>query len=100
MFSNGKTKVTLADFHGPPTAGCVYTTSNELSRSYGLAVGDVLVAMDGIHVENMGQAEFLRQAGTDTKMRVIVWQRTAYREIEVDLPGRRFGVIVKNLKGD
>lgn len=100
VFSNGKIKVTLADFRGPPTGGCVYTTSNELSRSYGLAVGDVLVARDGIRVENLEQDTFLVEASTDPKMRLIVWQRTAYREIEVYLPGRRFGVIVKNLKGD
>lgn len=100
VFPNGKIKVTLADFDKPPTDGCVYTTANELSRSYGLAIGDVLVARDGMRVENMSQDEFVLQAGTDTKMRLIVWQRTAYREIEVDLPGRRFGVIVKNLKAE
>ena len=92
LFPKGLEKVTLAQFKEPPDSGIFLKEANAATESYGLAVGDVLVAVDGVRDRNLAQYTYLRSLSSGTKMKVIVWSRHAYREIETDLPERKFGV--------
>lgn len=98
IFPKGQIKVTLADLHDAPTGGTVLAGANESTRRYDLAEGDVIVALDGILAESRAQYTFLRASSKEPKMRLIVWTAKGYREIEVELPGRLFGVDILDLQ--
>ena len=98
LFPKGQIKVTLAELHDAPTGGTVLSGTNEVTTGYGLGAGDVIVALDGILAESEAQYTFLRGLSTDPRMRLIVWTAKGYREIDVELPDRLFGVPIHNLR--
>jgi tetratricopeptide (TPR) repeat protein len=92
LFPNGIEKVSLADFHGPPTDGVLIQGQNSLLLSAGLRAGDVIVALGGNRTHTFAQYSYLRDAQSDPIMDLIVWQGDAYHEIRAVPPNHRFNV--------
>ena len=98
LFPNGLVKVTLAELHDAPTGGTILAGDNAAMSRYGLSAGDVIVALDGIRADGKAQYTYLRELSSDPKMRLIIWTAKSYREIDVELPGRIFGVTIRDLR--
>ena len=98
LFPGGVKKVVLADLQGEPEGGAVLKTTNEKTAAYGLAVGDVFVAVDGCLARSKAQYFYLRSLSDDPKIRLIIWNPKGYREIEANLPERQFGVDLGDYK--
>ena len=98
LFPGGVKKVALADLQGEPAGGAVLKTTNEKTAAYGLAVGDVFVAVDGCLARSKAQYFYLRSLSDDPKIRLIIWNPKGYREIEANLPDRQFGVDLGDYK--
>ena len=60
-FPNQQTKVKLSDFTELPTIG-IYIKSTNPNTVKGFEVGDVIVALDGIRVENLAQYYYIRDS--------------------------------------
>lgn len=92
IFPEGIRKVSLTDFKDPPVDGVLIVEDGNRLRKAGLSVNDVIVAIDGIQVHDFRQYEVVRGWSYDPVMRLIVWQKVKYAEVEVRLQNRRFGV--------
>lgn len=92
LFPKGMEKVSLADFHAPPTDGVLIEQQDNALTSYDLRVGDVIVALDGTRTHNFVQYSYLRDSQTVPELDLIVWQGSAYHEIKANPPNHRFGV--------
>ncbi len=92
LFPKGMEKVSLSDFHGPPTDGVLIQGQNDTLTSYGLRAGDVILALGGTRAHTMMQYTYLRDSQTAPEMDLIVWQGSAYHEIKAAPPNHLFGV--------
>ena len=91
LFPNRMKKVTLEDFKDAAVSGVEITsTSYELNR-HSIREGEVIVALDGIQVENQQQYFAVRGMKPDAPLQLILWNGSEYREIEASVPDRRFG---------
>jgi hypothetical protein len=91
-FPAGMKKVTLTDFKEPPKNGAQITSDSEVTRTWGLKNGDVIVALDGVQVESFPQYDFVRALQpSSTPLDLIIWDGTQYRQATASAPGRRFG---------
>jgi tetratricopeptide (TPR) repeat protein len=92
LFPDGIQKVSLSDFHDPPSDGVVIRQQNNTVRSAGLNSGDVIVSVFGVRVHNFKQYGYGRELTSTPEMDLIVWQGDAYHELKPSVPGHRFGV--------
>lgn len=92
LFPKGIEKVSLSDFHGPPTDGVLIRQENDLLKSAGLRVSNVIVAVYGISVHDLRQYTYGRDTKTTPELDLIVWQGDAYREFKPSPPRHRFGL--------
>jgi tetratricopeptide (TPR) repeat protein len=92
MFPHGTEKAALAQFTSAPNDGVLIQQSNDLVKSAGLKVGDVIVAAQGMRVHNMRQYTYARETRETAELDLIVWQGQGYREIKASPPHHRFGV--------
>ena len=92
LFPKGMEKVSLNDFHGPPTDGVLIKQQNDLLASSGLRIGDVIVALDGTRTHTHAQYAYIRDLQTSLELDLIVWQGSAYHVVKANPPNRRFGV--------
>jgi hypothetical protein len=58
--------------------------------TFGLQVGDLIVAFDGTQVENNEQYTLVDSSTTDSSMRWIVWRDHRYHEISAWGPERNW----------
>lgn len=91
-FPTGMKKVALSDFAGEPRKGVKVTGTSEHTHRWKLRAGDIIVALDGIRVENFPQYDAVRslQRGS-TPLALIIWDGMRYRELSASVPDRRFG---------
>ncbi|HUB87152.1 MAG TPA: hypothetical protein VMB22_04615, partial [Verrucomicrobiae bacterium] len=92
LFPGGLEKVSLSDFHGPPTDGVLVEQENDKTKAAGLKQGDVIVAVYGYRMHNFKQYSWGREWSTEPELNLIVWQDGTYREIKANLPSHLFGV--------
>jgi tetratricopeptide (TPR) repeat protein len=92
LFPGGQKKVSLDDFHQPPTDGVYLMDNSDLLAAAGMKKGDVIVALQGTAVHDEQQYTYLRDALLQDEMDLIVWQGDGYHEIKSSPPGHRFGV--------
>jgi tetratricopeptide (TPR) repeat protein len=92
LFPNGMEKVSLVDFHGPPTDGVSILQQNESLTAAGLRIGDVIVALNSTRTHTFNQYVFIRDALTGPELDLIVWQGSGYHEIKASPPNHKFGV--------
>lgn len=97
VFPGGMTKVTLADFKtAAPRRGVLIDGTSPKMTPFGLREGMVIVAMNGIRTDTFTQYQLVRALTSEPLIRLIVWDGAAYRVSEGSLPGRRFGVDMKD----
>jgi hypothetical protein len=89
VFPNGVKNVNILSFSGAPAAGCLIVADGVQAQLAGLQVGDIIVALDGIQVENEEQHLFVDATGTDSRMTWIVWRGHRYQEISAWVPERK-----------
>jgi hypothetical protein len=92
LFPKGIQKVSKTDFHGPPTDGVLIRQQNDLLKSAGMKLGDVIVAVYGIRVHDFRQYNYGRGLKDTPEMDLIVWQGDTYREFKPSPPDHRFGL--------
>ena len=92
MFPNGKERVSVADFHGPPKDGVSILQQSDCLTAAGMRAGDVIVALNGTRTRKVDQFTYVQDSLTGLEMDLIVWQGNSYREIKSSPPNRRFGV--------
>ena len=92
LFPGGLEKVSLSDFHGPPTDGVLVEQENDRTKAAGLKQGDVIVAVYSYRMHNFKQYSWGREWSTEPELDLIVWQDGTYREIKANLPSHLFGV--------
>jgi len=95
---SGKTAVTLSSFTNPPTSGVQFDQTTDAMKQNGLSSDDIVVACDGTQVENTEQYTATRDASDSPSMKLIIWDGQSYRELNVNQPGRRFGVEMHDYK--
>jgi tetratricopeptide (TPR) repeat protein len=91
-FPQGMKKVTIGSFSGPPESGMEFTGASDSMRKFGIAAGQVIVALDGYAVQNKAQYTAIRSLSDSPEMKFIIWDGQTYREITASQPGRLFGV--------
>jgi tetratricopeptide (TPR) repeat protein len=94
-FPNGLERVALQNFQSPPVDGAAFSSASHTLEKWGLKAGDVVVALDGYRVRTEQQYLGVRSISNDPKMVLIVWRDGQYRQVDVTLDGRRFGVDLK-----
>jgi hypothetical protein len=93
-----KKQVTLASFTGAPTGGVQFDQTTDEMMDNHLSSDDVIVACDGIQVENAQQYTSVRDATDSSAMTLIVWDGKRYHELYVHQPHRKFGVQMHTYK--
>jgi hypothetical protein len=71
-----------------PARGIYIESDTEAARQAGLRAGDIIVAVDGWHVENMAQYRAARAFPLEGKVAWTVWRGNGHTTIEV--PDKRF----------
>jgi hypothetical protein len=90
VFPGGIVPVVMPSLQDPPTTGIEVTSVGKLGERLGMRVGDIVVAVDGMRVQNLAQYYAVKTASLDPVMRVIVWRDLKY--VEVTAPLRYGGV--------
>jgi hypothetical protein len=90
IFPRGVRKVTLADFKSGPSDGVIVREENDLTDEAGLKSGNIIVATQGIRVQNFEQYDYARDSSENPELVLIVWQGNGYREIRASPPDHRF----------
>jgi hypothetical protein len=94
QFPKGMEQVSLKDFNSPPVDGVMVKDQNELSRSAGLGIGDVIVALNGIRTRNLAQYLAIRGSLTVPEMTMIVWQGKQYKQLVASPPEHKFNILI------
>jgi len=97
-FPLGKLEVTLAAFTNPPTSGVQFDQTTDDMTQNQLSSDQIIVACDGIEVDNVQQYTNVRDATDSSAMTLIVWDGKGYHEIYVHQTNRKFGVEIHNYK--
>lgn len=98
VFPSGIKDVTVASFSGRPKSGVLIEEENSLLRDCGLKSGDIVVAFDRRQVDTFEQYMFIRSLSDSPSFRLIAYHDGEYREVQVSIPERRFGVKMVTLK--
>jgi tetratricopeptide (TPR) repeat protein len=99
-FSNGLQPEPTAMDKAPARGVYIYTQTPSLRRA-GLRVGDIVVGLEGWLVESVEQYQSINAFFVKPEMKVTVWRGGKLVTIETIMPGRLFGVELKDypLKG-
>jgi tetratricopeptide (TPR) repeat protein len=96
-FPRGLQKLQPEDLNGPPKAGARIKSESNLTKKYGLKIGDVFVGVDGYRVGSELQYVFVRNIETDgSNLEVVVWNGKEYRTIKAVLPSKKFGCEIED----
>jgi tetratricopeptide (TPR) repeat protein len=96
VFPNGMTKVTFASFQGKPQQGVRIWGNSPLLTAAGLHSNDIIVALNGVGIENNPQYVVMVRELVDPAMDLIVWQGNAYIEVKASPPGHKFGILTSS----
>ncbi len=92
VVKGGLVAVSMASFSGVPDEGALVEGENEQTKRVGLAVNDVIVALNGFRVRDFKSYSWIR-GHVDTKgLDLIFWHDGSYRQISATPPEKRFGV--------
>ena len=95
LFPEGLREVDLSDFTLKPEKGVIILSSSQKLREYGLASGDIIVAIDGYQVDNLEQYYIVRDKSDEPQVRFIVWHKNRYLNVDAKLKNRKFGVDIE-----
>lgn len=93
VFPNGFQEAGKADFDtSKPAKGCRLEGASDITRALGIRSGDIIVAVDGKHVENQAQFGMLMRCTLDPHVRLTYRRGRQVTEIDCQLPDRRLQV--------
>jgi tetratricopeptide (TPR) repeat protein len=98
LFPQGMRPFAQPEAPVPPTRGIRFAKQTWYLGRQGLAPDAVIVALDGIQVENQQQYLLVRELKWEDDMTLVVFQGGAYRTLQVAPPRRRFGVDLKDYR--
>jgi tetratricopeptide (TPR) repeat protein len=81
-----------------PRDGAVFKGANDNTKRFGIAWGNVVVAVDGFRVHDYSSYDVLRALSQSPRMRLVIWRGKSYDEVEVELWDRRFRVDIEDYK--
>jgi len=90
VFPGGIVPVVMPSLREAPTTGIEVESVGKLGAREGMCLNDIVVAVDGIRVQNRTQYYAAKTASIDPVMRLIVWRDLKY--IEVTAPLRYGGI--------
>jgi hypothetical protein len=82
----------------PPATGACFTVGSDKLREHGLSVRHVVVALDGIPVENRDQYLAARSVSDSPDMTLFIWNGRTYSEVKANVPGRRFNTDLRDYR--
>jgi hypothetical protein len=95
VFPKGMARVTGASLSGAPADGVLVQGTGVIGAREGLKIGDVVVAVDGLLVQNANQYRVARGASADPIIRFTVWRDGQYVEVPARL---RLGWVVSGIE--
>ncbi len=98
VFPEGIEHVTLKDFNGAPRDGMMLGSENNATRAAGLHKGEVIVALNGIHVHSKEQYMYVWSLDSKPELDLIVGKGGQYREVKASPPNRSFGASFPNYR--
>ncbi len=99
LFPDAMVTVVLEDFTVPPKSGVKFRNTNRTMREFGLKTGDVIVAMDGIKIDNCDQYRAIVNDADNPEFSVIVWRNNSYERLKANLTRRYFNWQMENHSG-
>ncbi|HEX6974045.1 MAG TPA: hypothetical protein VF147_06560 [Vicinamibacterales bacterium] len=87
VFPGGIQRVTLPQLSGTPQGGVILESIGETGKRAGLAVGDAVVAVDGIRIHNLEQYRAAKKSSADPLMHFIIWRNREYMSIDAPVRG-------------
>lgn len=82
FFPDGMKEVTVSDFHGNPQRGLKVTKADWMEPSSPLKAGTIIVAINGVPVEDRIQFDVLTHLTDKDSAAVIFWDGTKFSETE------------------
>jgi tetratricopeptide (TPR) repeat protein len=76
---------------GQPTRGVVVTKDDEQARKAGLQAGDLVIGLEGWHIETLEQFRAVNAFYENDLVRVTAWRGKAFT-VDIPAAGRRLGV--------
>jgi hypothetical protein len=98
VFPDGREEVNVAALSGVPATGLVLTSSSKTCAGLGLVPGDVIVAINGVRVQNESQYFYQMDTAPSEKVDLIVWSHPTYRTIAAILPNHRLGATIATFR--
>lgn len=95
VFPHGMTP--YRPLEGPPARGVGFQSYSVNANDAGIQRDAVIVAIQGIAVENTAQYYLARSLTLEETLTLVVYQGGAYRTVTVFLPGQLFGVDLKDV---
>jgi hypothetical protein len=89
IFPEGLRHIKIDDLKAPPNDGILLSRTGRLAERAGLRVGDVLVAIDGVQIQNKDQYYFARALSYDSNITYLLFRAGRYLELKANLPQRR-----------
>jgi len=85
VFPGGPVRIALPTLTTAPRDGVSVEKSGLLGERNGIRVGDIIVGIDGIRVQNMWQYYAARMASAEPTVRFVVWRDLRYIEVPAQL---------------
>jgi hypothetical protein len=96
VFPAGVTRIVLPTLTDAPRDGISVETAGSLGEQNGIRSGDIIIAVDGIRVQNVWQYHAAKGASLDPVVRYTVWRDLRYFEVPATLRFSWFGSGVVN----
>jgi tetratricopeptide (TPR) repeat protein len=81
VFPGGITRLSLPTLKDPPTSGVEVTGVEKLGERCNVHVHDIVVAVDGIRVQNLAQYYSAKTNSLDPVMHLVIWRDLKYSEV-------------------
>jgi len=100
VFPEGLPKADMSMFSAAPKRGVLVNGNSGSMKAFGLRNKNVIVALNGYRTDTFAQYSVVRDISYDTHLKMIVWNGKEYREMEGDVPRKKFGVDMVDYRAD
>ena len=81
VFPGGVVSVTLPMLRQAPTSGVEVAELERIGERHGVRLNDIIVAIDGIRVNNLAQYYAAKTMNVNAEMRLTIWRDLKYTEV-------------------
>jgi tetratricopeptide (TPR) repeat protein len=89
LFPAGLESITIEQLKGKPTQGVILGAQSNAARAVGLEKGDIIVAVEGVRIQNIPQCIFAESLKLDPEIEFIAWKANHYQKLQGRLLERR-----------